>query len=167
MSVQRSFAQRNNNVVNLAPGEKVTSGTWNNTYLLNIDPRNGSVFKVDLTGLDTIDNDLNNVDVFGKLRNEEDIPVVYFAVIIDPTIATAYPGLEFTVNFLRGDQNANTCVDVYPDATLTESYKADLLSPQRGFDLFNIQSLTMKSDGERFNVISSGPVMWSAGYRWD
>ena len=55
MSVQRSFAQRNNNVVNLVP-EMPTSGYWsgeNETYLLNIDPRNGSVFKVDLTDLDT------------------------------------------------------------------------------------------------------------------
>ena len=97
--------------------------------------------------------------------DSSNVPVVYFAIIVNPTIATAYPGLEFTVNFLRGNQDSDTCVDVFPDATLTDYYKVDLLSPQGGFSTFNIQSLTMKSDGERFNVISSGPVMWSAGFR--
>ena len=168
MSVQRSFAQRNNNVVNLVP-EMATSGYWYETYLLNIDPRNGSVFNVDLIPLTLTRTNLtvtNQVDVEGYL-NSTSIDGIEFAIIVDPTIAKTYPGLEFTVNFINTDYNLednNTFVSVCPDATLTgEGDEYYIHSPLYGFDWSTTQSLTFKSNGSKFTVISSGPTSW---FKW-
>ena len=163
MSVQRSFAQRKNNVVNLVP-EMATSGYWDGSYLLKVDPTNCSVFNVDLSGLDATPYDINSIDSYGRIRNTNGVDVIWFAVIVDPTIAALYPGLEYTVNFLRGSANSDICINVHPIATLNDSAASDMLSPQRVFRSNHIQSLTMKSNGTTFAVISSGPSLWSINY---
>ena len=166
MSVQRSFAQRNNNVVDLVP-VKATSGYWNGHYLLNIDPRNCSTFNVDLTVLDITNTDnsfINQVDVEGYLTNVTNADGIDFAIIVDPTIATSYPDLEFTVNFVNTNYNldSNTFVSVCADATLIDDGNEKYMrSPLRGFDWSTTQSLTFKSNGTKFTVISSGPTSWN------
>ena len=165
MSVQRSFAQRKNNVVDLVP-EMDTSGYWDGTYLLKVDPTNCSVFNVDLRGLDSDTTDRSDtVSAYGNVRDDNNVPVVYFVVIINPAIALAYPGLEFTINF-NGyqDVNWNTCVDVYYDATLTDYSDVDILSPVGGFDGRDTQSITMKSNGIKFTLLAAGPFTWGSYY---
>ena len=166
MSVQRSFAQRNNNVVNLVP-ERPTSGYWDGYYLLNIDPTTCSIFNVDVSQLETdgtyrVDP---TVDRFGYTNNNITRHRIYTAIILDPTVASSYPGLEFTVNFINTDYNLednNTFVSVCPDATLTgEGDEYYIHSPLYGFDWSTTQSLTFKSNGTKFTVISSGPTSWN------
>ena len=163
-SVQSYYAQRNNNVVNVTPKYQST-GYWSGTNLLNIDPRYASVFNVDLSGVtnggsDTITR-LNTDGTIGPIVG----PVNYFAIITDPTIATAYPGLEFTVNFnWSPGVDYYSFVDVYPNATLTSYPDYDLLSPGAVFDYFYTAALTLKSNGTRFVVVASAPTTWTAGY---
>jgi hypothetical protein len=183
MSVQRGFAQRKNNVVDLVPVYNDNS-LWNSTYLLNIDPRNCSQFNVDLTGLQTEtsnqgslhgahdDNNalLERLSVHGIISTPSGIPLIFFAIIVDPSFAALYPGLEFTVNFIRGDQDNDICVDVFPNAALdsestTDNYTDSVMTPLRGFAENNVQSLTLRSNGKQFVVVSSGPVSWSTP-RW-
>ena len=177
MSVQRSFAQRNNNVVNMVP-EKATndlSPYWNdrNAYLLKIDPRHASVFNIDVTVLDTGNNysRSNRIDHRGILHSEVDVPKIETALIIDPTIASAYPGLEFTINFINTDYNLedeDTSVSVCLTATLTGNRNnigedVFIISPIYGYNYSIIQSITLKSIGQSFTVISSGKAPW---FQW-
>ena len=162
MSVQRSFAQRNNNVVNLVP-ERPTSGYWDGYYLLNIDPTTCSIFNVDVSQLETdgtyrVDP---TVDRFGYTNNNITRHRIYTAIILDPTVASSYPGLEFTVNFVDTSGDNNASVSVYPTATLTtDGHIDEMISPFDGFLSSNIQSLTLKSNGTFFAVVSSGVTPW-------
>jgi hypothetical protein len=166
MSVQRRFAQRNNNVVDLVP-VKDASGNWSSrTYLLKIDPRNCSTFNVDLRELEYLERNIyNRCTAYGDIDDYNDCPVIYFAVIVDPAIAVTYPGLEYTINFNGYDDvNWNTCVNVFYNATLTGDSEADIMSPVGGFDYRHTQSITMKSNGIKFTVLAAGPFTWYSGY---
>ena len=161
MSVQRSFAQRNNNVVDVVP-ERPTSGYWEDTYLLKIDPTSCSIFNVDVSQLETdgtygLDSTINR---YGYTNTSQTVPRIYTAIILDPTVASRYPGLEFTVNFVVTSEN-DASVSVYPTATLTTNGHIDqMISPFYGFNSSNIQSLTLKSNGTFFAVVSSGVTPW-------
>ena len=131
--------------------------------MLNIDPGYGSVFNVDLSGVSTNNqNILNCLNAFGQLSTST-VPVASFAIIVNPIIASSYPGLEFTVNFQRSaGVNNQTCVRVWANSTATGSYDADLVSPQHSYNVFNNTTLTLRSNGTHFTVVSSGPVSWSS-----
>ena len=169
-SVQRSYAQRNTNVVEVVP-TLATSGYWNGYYLLNIDPRYGSVFNVTLDA-STQGYPITFTEGNCRLNNRgqiptgpQTVPVVYFVNIVDPKVAALYPGLEYTINFTWTEViSTQTCIDIYPNATLTSYYDYDMLSPVGGYASFYTQSITLKSDGKNFNVIASGPSSWSSEY---
>ena len=161
-SVSPSFAERKNSVTDLNP-DLATSGAWNGYYILNIDPLQSSIFNVNLVGLQSYDQVIHDrMNAECKIVSYEGVPVYYFVIHIDPSIAATYPGLEFKLNFMAGpDMNTETCVDVYPsDAPNT----VDLLSPVNGFNSFDTQSLVLHSNGKKFTVISSGPVSWSSHF---
>jgi len=146
-----------------------TSSFWTNYGVFTIDPTYTSVFVADISSaISTYTNvTINNrVDVEGQIHNITNRHAYYFAFVIDPTIAVNYPGLEFTVHFKNIPTN-NGYVGVYPNATLTTSSECDFLSPGNTFNFFNTASLTLKSDGSKFRVISSGPVSWTTGYDFD
>jgi hypothetical protein len=145
-----------------------TSGFLNDKYLLNIDPRYGSVFNVDLGGLSTNNRDIGTcLNAFGQITTSNNVPVVSFAIIVNPIIASSYPGMEFTVNFQWSEGvNIRTCVRVWPNPTVTEEYDGDLVSPQYSYYAFYNTTLTLRSNGSHFTVVSSGPVSWSSYFNY-
>ena len=169
-SVSASFAQRKNNVKEIKPVIG-PAGNWEGYYILNIDPLHCSVFNVNLAGLLSYPRDIHDrMNAECKILSYEDVPVYFFVIHIDPSVAAKYPGLEFKLNFKAGaDTDSEACVDVYPNDTNNVpgdtnavSYSVDLLSPVNGFNSFDTQSLLLHSNGKKFTVISSGPVSWSS-----
>ena len=161
MSIQRSFAERKNNVVNVVP-ELPTSGYWDGTYLLKIDPTSCSTFNVDISQLETDGTYTMDptISLVGRTDANRSVPQIFSAIILDPTIASKYPGLEFTVNFVDTNDN-DASIRVYPTATLDDDgYIGEMISPFYGFNKSNIQSLTLKSNGTFFAVVSSGVTPW-------
>jgi len=157
----------NNEVINIVPDYTVPY--WSSQYgVFRIDPTHTSVFVADLSSAVSIyTDDVNNrVDVQGRIRNIYDKHFYYFAFAIDPTIAVNYPGLEFTVYF-KNIPTSSGYIGVYPDATLESFSGFDYLSPGNTFNFFDTASLTLRSDGLKFRVISSGPVSWSTAYDYD
>ena len=133
---------------------------------LLIDPRHSSLFTVDLS---TLSPDTNNTiqvpdvnhHVTGTNMPAASQSVYYVYITTDPAVAVAYPGLEYTVYFSLPTWTTNTVVSVYYD-----NDSCDILSPLDGFDNYKKQSMTLKSDGKTFSVVSSGPQAWSYG-RYD
>ena len=164
MSVERVFAQRSNSVVNIVP-KLETSGFWCGTYLLKIDPTSCSVFNFDITELETdsiFTGKSDMIDEYGYTNSSISVPVINTAIILDPKIASKYPGLEFTVNFVNMNNNDKS-VFVYPTATLNSTYineSISLISPFNGFYKSRIQSLRLKSNGTFFAVVSCGVTPW-------
>jgi hypothetical protein len=167
-SVQRSYDQRNNTVSSVTPVHQ-TTGYWDGYTVLQIDPRHSHVFTVDLsstacqqaTSSQLIANRLN---AQGEILTSVTANVVYLVLVVDPAIAVAYPGLEFTIHFHTPSLN-NTCVDIYPQATLTSSGgTCDLFSPVYMFGDYDSGSITLRSNGTQFKVVSSGPVSWSLAF---
>ncbi len=175
MSVQRYFAQRNNNVTQIVPepySDTLTFGNITNAaiYTLNISKAQfvGGIYYVDLSAPDASGNTLDFAGTFASLSDSENtIPIVCFAVNID-TPASAYPGLEFTLSF------KNIPFDSLPFPFLTigiisaSSLAGDtiplpyIVSPP--FPPIAGQSIspniTFKSDGDNFDVAASGPAGW-------
>lgn len=132
---------------------------------LLIDPRHSSLFTVDLSGGTLSPDSTSSINLPHANRSVEgdDMPAdnqrVYSVYITtDPTIAVAYPGLEYTVYFSLPVWTNNRVVSVYYD-----SESCDILSPVDGFNNYKKQSITLKSDGKTFSVVSSGPQAWSYG----
>jgi len=170
-SVSRSFAQRNTNEINVIPVYQ-ESGEWNEYDALTIDPRYASVFNVDLSGFQYVTGwDVNDrLDVYGKVNDTyTSPPIAYSYLNIDSGIATAYPGLQFTINFnwSEGD-DYQSFVSLYVNADPRGPHagdEADILSPGDTFNNFYTASVTIRSNGTRWVVVSSGPVTWSGD--WD
>lgn len=136
-SVQRSTAQRNNNVQLLTP----TGNCAGTTFIdINVNPLNTP----------TINVDVRNVTAASNYQ--------YYNIVYDQTLAPKYPGLEFTVFF-----------DSYNSATMN-SVKVAIKTPDQNdpiesyypFAANNVQvlSITLKSNGRIFNVISGGVSHW-------
>jgi len=173
MSVARSFAQRNTNEINVIPVYQ-ESGEWDGYDALTIDPRYASVFNVDLSGFQYVSGwDVNDrVDVYGRVNSYLSPPIAYSYLNIDSGIATAYPGLQFTINFNYSEGiNYSAYVSLYVNADPLGPHdgdgEADILSPGETFNNFNTASVTIRSNGTRWVVVSSGPVSWSGDWDWD
>jgi len=134
----------------------------NNGELL-IDPRHSSLFTVDLSTLIPTANQTILITSLNRHTGGVNIPamnqnVYYVRITTDPAIAVAYPGLEYTVYFSLPTWTTNTVVSVYYD-----NDSCDILSPLDAFNNYLKQSITLKSDGKTFSVVSSGPQAWSYG----
>ena len=163
-SVSRSFAQRNTNEINVIPVYQ-ESGEWNGYDALTIDPRYASVFNVDLSGFQYVSGDVNDrLDVYGKVNSYTSSPIAYSYLNIDSGIAAAYPGLQFTINFNYSEGvDYSSYVSLYVNPNKDE---ADILSPGETFNNFYTASVTIRSNGTRWGVVSSGPVTWSGDWDW-
>ena len=120
----------------------------------------GGVYYVDLADVDSSGNPL---DFTGTVSNSANI--INFGVDISVN-AALYPGLEVTV-FFRNPPDPNTLTNP-PLLTLgLYSTDSDILAPYivsppvPWLTVPSVsQSLTFKSDGAKFNVVSSGPAGW-------
>jgi hypothetical protein len=176
MSVQRYFAQRNTNVTQIVPEKYPDTLSFFNInnasiYTLNITNAQyvGGIYYVDLSAPDSSGNTLDVSGTFASLSDPSgNIPIILFAINVE-TPASAYPGLELTVSF------KNIPYDLLPGIPLltiglisASSLAGDtiplpyIVSPP--FPPIAGQSIspniTLKSDGDNFDVAASGPAGW-------
>jgi hypothetical protein len=176
MSIQRTFAQHNNNKTSLLPvrySENLTFGNIENAaiYTINISKAEyvGGIYTVDFSQPDSSGNVL---DLSGTFTSFTDISgfippisIVCFVLNID-TVASAYPGKEITIFFKNIEflfENFLT-IGILSSSSLNEEtiplpYIVSPPFPPIAGTKIN-PSLTLKSDGENFNVVSSGPAGW-------
>jgi len=171
MSVQRRYAQRNNNMTTLVPIfntviPNVINITNQSVYTLQIPNVQyvGGIYMVDLSGVDTNGNLLNIDGLFASYTNNQTINIISF--IIDSSSAVHYPGLEFTIFFKNIPFDRFTAnvpgltVSIIDDINfapipyiLSAPFPGDV-SQHKGV------SITLKSDGEIFHITSAGPAGW-------
>ena len=144
-SIQRTIAQRDNNVQTLKPVGTISSDT--DFIDINVNPLYNKVINVDVR------------NVTALTRPGYDIRL--FNIVYDETLAAHYPGLEFTVFF-----------DSYKSSNLDETTigvrTQDQHNPMESYYPFNsgssallqVLSVTLKSNGRIFNIISGGPSRW-------
>jgi hypothetical protein len=174
MSVQRSFAQRNNNLLQIVP-EYVTVLPETNIsgcslYVLNVPDNRTPTFYVDLGSYDTCGNLLNVDGLFYPAVPSGDgfetINIVSFILNIENSAASV-PGHEFTIFFKNLPIDRLTGA---PLLTLGLISSMEMMGPPLPYILSPpfpplmgssiSPSITLKSDGENFNVMSSGPAGW-------
>ena len=175
-SVLASYAQRNNNVTQLIPQlvGPITSGPFFDLsnvslYTLNLPSvqNTGGIYFVDLSGVDT-DGNLLNVE--GLLSSMSDLSAnnINFDINV-PFNASYAPGLEFTIFFknLPYDRLFQNYGPYPPLLTIGIVAFDDapfpyIFSPPvpiiLGPTIYN--SVTFKSDGTSYNIVSSGPAGW-------
>jgi hypothetical protein len=172
----RTIAQRNNNVTQIIPkyetilpNTDISGAALYRLTITNLQFTNG-VFFVDVNGTD-ISGNLLNVDglLYPLLPAEYNFPISIITFYLDiQAAASSYPGLELTIFFRNlplarlpgpplltiGIMNA-----INNDAPPLPYILSAPYPPALGFT--NISpSITLKSDGTNFNVISSGPAGW-------
>jgi hypothetical protein len=175
MSVSRSFAQRDNNVNKIVPvfidtfdfEPRISGCSHYNLSVPNAQFVKGQYY-VDMSGVDTSGN---LIDLSGQFYSSVDeglyINTVCFSVE-DPVNPAVYPGLEFTITFKNIPYNRITEIPI-PLLTIglikrdSDPVFPYILSPPfpplLAPNSVNV-SVTFKSDGENFNVVSSGPAGW-------
>ena len=145
-STQSRFAQRDNNIQTLTPVGTNTSLT--NFIDINVDPLYTTVINVDV----------RNVTPYNRGANDY---IQLFNIVYDQTIAPHYPGLQFTVFFDSFGASLPTSTRVgiiTPDQKdAIESYYPFSAVPTTKVPVL---SVTLKSNGRVFGVISGGPSYW-------
>jgi hypothetical protein len=147
-SVKRTFAQRNNNVQTLVPTG--TNANINDFININVDPLYTSVINVDV----------RNVTPYNRGAGDN---IQLFNIVYDRTLAARYPGMEFTVFF---DSYNSSSI---PVSTRVVIKTVDRQDPTESYYPFSavpgatlpVMSVTLKSNGRVFSVISGGPSYWS------
>lgn len=166
-SIKREYAQRNTNVTTVVPVINTSHTTY---YNINIDPRYSSVFTVDLTTI-TPQSGIN-VSTPNTSTNTGDAPylnlsnqyVFYFLLNLDSSMAKNYPGLEFTIFFKNARHITNageSWISFYSKVFPTT--ECDIFTSRYMLSSYNTLSVTLRSDGDSFTVVSSGPQAWSYG----
>lgn len=188
MSIQRAYSQRNMNLTQIIPefdsilpnlgGEGAPfdiSGSA--VYVLTL-PKiqsTGGVFYVDLSGNDASGNLL---DFSGIVTVNTNTAYIINFVVNVPFPASYAPGLEFTI-FFKNIPYSTIPSEAPPFVTigiLSEKYLSQegipipyIFSPPLPSFIANLSenfsnsvsnSLTFKSDGTHYNIISSGPAGW-------
>lgn len=179
-SIARSYAKRNNNVTQIIP-EYSFSGAYSvgpydvsgSAYILNLPnlQNTGGIFYVDMSGADTAGDLLDYTGLFTSYiaGGSSFIPLIVFSVNV-PYPASYAPGLEFTIFFKNLPYARIAEIFGAPLAVLTIGLGSNPTSYPSPY-IFSppvptiiapvvIQSLTFKSDGTNFNVVSSGPAGW-------
>ena len=180
-SLQRSFAQRNNNNTQIIPefvgaipnnsGPVDLSGA--HVYVLSLPnvPVTGGVFYVDLSGKDTSGNPINGA---GRITAGSDSASIVLFAVNQPTKPAYYPGLEYTIFFRNLPINITGIgpVPLFTIGIVSEMSQffigpqyvlPYILSPLLPYVIAastNSQSITYKCDGKDFNVTGTGPAGW-------
>jgi hypothetical protein len=170
MSVQRAYSQRNNNLTQIIPVFmerspcSVPFGDLSGVSHYHVNIPNlqnvGGVYYVDLADVDSSGNPLDFTGTANDTAN-----IINFGVDISVN-ATLYPGLEVTV-FFKHPPSLNTLtraplfsIGLFSVDTATPTPYI-VSPPVPWFTVPTVsQSLTFKSDGAKFNVVSSGPAGW-------
>jgi hypothetical protein len=145
-SAQRTIAQRNSNVQLLTPSGTNTSTS--NFIDITVNPVHTTVFNVDV----------RNVTPYARSVSDH---LLLFNIVYDGTIAAKYPGLEFTVFFDSYQATLPTGTNV----SIKTPDQHDPIESHYPFNatdggLVQVLSVTLKSNGRVFNVISGGPGYW-------
>jgi hypothetical protein len=179
-SVQRAYAQRNNNVTQIVPefveilpvfdlsGADLSGAALYNLNIPNVQYTQG-VYCVDMSARDSSGN-LLNVDglfypFFPTGTDLQPISIINFYINIGAS-ASAYPGLELTIYFknLPLDRlEGSPFLTIGIMASNNEGPPIPYIVSPPFPPLFGTtasSSITLKSDGTNFNVISSGPAGW-------
>jgi hypothetical protein len=177
-SVAARYAQRNNNVTQVVPsyvGVLDNPGSITDIsgcQIYNLEFPNvqytGGIYVVDLSGNDSSGNPIDFSGLFFPITSTDPsgypISTVAFTVTV-PHNPAHYPGLEFTVFFKNIPFDRFSGPPLLTIGILTTIVDAPpfpyLFSPPipSVFPGVN-QSITLKSDGNRFNIVSSGPAGW-------
>jgi len=184
-SVQRAYAQRNVNnssvttvvptFVDTLPNESfpLTGGldppsiNLQDVKVYSLDFPNvqhGSTFVVDMSSKDSAGDLLDVSGIFSI--NDTSANIITFAIDMS-NVAVLYPGLEFTVFFKNPPRDRLSQFQDLPFLTIGllamdgNPIPYIFSPPLPSFYSPNIyHSLTFKSDGANFNVVSSGPAGW-------
>lgn len=182
------FAQRNNNLTKLVPVYEFPPLTYEYPfidvsncpiYTLNLPDTQhiGGIYNVDLSDVDSngLPIDLSGlVTTTGPAISKRGMSIIGFNVNIT-TPASLYPGQEFTIffknipTFLNGlpsyygkIPSLTICIFLIVDEAPPIPYILSPPGPSLVGSIFANKSIsiTYKSDGENFNIVSSGPAGW-------
>ena len=168
MSVQRAYAQRNGNNNQIIP---VYAGMLPNTfinncavYTLNLPTVQNvkGIYYVDLSGVDLSGNLLDVAGTFQSLDlSSNSINIIAFAINV-PAPASYYPGLEFTIFFknIPFDRLINQILTIGIVSFSGAPIPYIVCPPVPAAIAPVSPSITLKSDGSDYNVVSSGPAGW-------
>ena len=182
-SASRHYAQRNTNNTQLIPQfyDNISydfsspnpfnitfpidiSGVANYTLNLPNVQNVGGVYFVDMSGVDLSGDLLDLSGQFVATTNDNRINMIMFSVNIPP-VASYVTGTEFTIFFKN--MPYNRFLPDIPLVTIGINFSPGfpapyILSPPLpailGPAIYN--SVTFKSDGTNYNVVSSGPAGW-------
>lgn len=188
-SVQSRYAQRNNNNIQVIP-EYVSNTTAAGVFLDFSDvatyvipmpdvQNSGGIFYVDMGSVDSSNNPL---DVSGLVKVHGVTNTVKSSIIVfdvsGPLPAAFCPGLEFTIFFtnipyarlhpitIGSPPNQLTygliTIAITNNKITHAPYVYSAILPTLFTDV--IQSVTFKSDGKHYNIVSSGPQGWLPAY---
>lgn len=146
-STNRYYAQKQyplitNNVKLFAP---VGDFSFNNPCVLNLDLASFQLFNVDIRGINSILSDRSSR---------------YFYLNYDTSIASTYPGLEFTVFFDSYGDSSDSAIweNMYVNVATPDMTGFIVLSEAYGLSTnYPIQTATFKSNGRAFSLIGTGP----------
>jgi hypothetical protein len=169
-SVQRNFAQRNGNNTQIMPVRLNTDLSFYDisgaaVYSVTI-PKSqfvGGMYYVDLNDTDISGTPLNfDGRMYGVDISGANIPIIIFRVNIE-AVPSVHPGLEVPV-FFRNPPILTT-IGIISDSSLAGAtvplpyiVSPPWVGPIVGTNIS--PSVTFKSDGENFDVVSSGPAGW-------
>lgn len=172
-SVQTKYAQRNHNLVKIIPEfvDTITIDppyfTMTNVAIYSLTLPNvnysSSTYYVDLGANDMAGNAIQTAGTFastGGSHGSTNMTTFSIRVPFSPAYA---PGLEFTI-FFKNPQLMNLPLPLYSIGLVNEDGAPfpEIVSPP--IPLLTAPdislSLTFKSDGTKYNVVSSGPAGW-------
>ena len=177
-SVRTQYAQRNTNLTRIVPrylttiSETTPFADLTDIALYSLDIPNvanrGGAYFVDLSEDDTAEHSLDFDGQFETTGSSHAITrMIAFSLNAEASVG-ANPGLDFTIFFknqplnLSGDPLVSIGLiarDGTPIPYIVSPVLPTLLAPRVS------QSLTFKSDGNKYNVISSGPAGWLSFYQ--
>lgn len=178
-SVQKKYAQRNNNLIQIVPRYETSIGAEDPVegpgfnmdnipvYVLSLPTvqYSGGTFYVDLGENDTDGNSIRTTGRF-TTANDSNIYSKMILFALDVPFNPAYgPGLDFTIFF------KNVQIDGFPIlsiglVSLDGAPFPQIVSPPLPQMVSpNVSNnLTFKSDGTKYNVVSSGPAGWLGAF---
>ena len=173
-SAIRGFAQRNTNITKLVPQfsgilpkTDISGAAVYTLNIPNVQSTNG-IFYVDMSGVDLSGSLLNYDGEFYPFVPDADsypyISIITFALNIT-ALPAVYPGLEFTIFFknlplgrLSGPPLLTIGIGDYSSGTPVPYIVSPPVPNLLGTNIS--PSITLKSDGTYFSVVSSGPAGW-------
>lgn len=191
-SVAARYAQRNNNVTTIVPDRLGTinptnpvvdiSGCAVYDLVISTVEYTGGIYVIDLSKNDSSGNPIDFTGLFFPNQiidpSGTPIPTVAFGITV-PHNPAHYPGLEFTIFFknipftrFEGptlltigivDLSGGPVPYIFSPPAIAVATGNPPETPYTPIFPGVNQSITLKSDGDRFNIVSTGPAGWMGG----